>query len=577
MFKEDVVYALAHATGKTGRFTLIERWRNNERLLAPHEHPLKVLMKWGEYSNDVYLILQRTALDPSSGGGGVMTRSRTSTDGPLHGNVAGDSPINKELKKSLTFSGHPPLQLDQGNERILNVGVVRGVAKHSTSPESNGASAGSAARVASGARSASAALLSHNSGVDHPEAKHYAVDHSPSAADHSPSGSSADGNYHLVYPRYDPPYGRVRASPDASGCASAFAGGRGRSSRSPAGADDSPRLPPPYRDPPPPSSGGRCAPPPYREPPRPRGMSPSTSSTPSSAVAAVTPTQHRPTPPTFSSADSDETWPRNDADGASRVRRNLGHEFENGTTSGTGDIHHGQLMQLVKRQRSKLEEQHQRLAQLEQELVVSEANLANIQQRDHDQTLQLARQLAHLQEVSHQNDQELETLGEVEGDWDDLRHQEEHLKEELSRLQTQMASIESQFEQHQPTIRNLSDEISKEEERLANAMESELAAIKAQLEAAERLGDAQTADGDQLTAQLDDTEDAMRRIKEDMERLTQEIKEANLQSLSIAPADDLKVLLEGSYKTGHGRRMLGSPRQLENAVPTNKNPHGVWV
>ena len=39
---QDVVYALAHATGKTGRFTLIERWRTNERLLAPQEHPLKV-------------------------------------------------------------------------------------------------------------------------------------------------------------------------------------------------------------------------------------------------------------------------------------------------------------------------------------------------------------------------------------------------------------------------------------------------------------------------------------------------------------------------------------------------------
>jgi len=35
---QDVVYALAHATGKTGRFTLIERWRNNERLLSPQEH-----------------------------------------------------------------------------------------------------------------------------------------------------------------------------------------------------------------------------------------------------------------------------------------------------------------------------------------------------------------------------------------------------------------------------------------------------------------------------------------------------------------------------------------------------------
>lgn len=36
-------------------------------------------------------------------------------------------------------------------------------------------------------------------------------------------------------------------------------------------------------------------------------------------------------------------------------------------------------------------------------------------------------------------------------------------------------------------------------------------------------------------------------------------------------------LITGHNKTGHSRRMLGSPRQLENPVPTNKNPHGVWV
>lgn len=40
--RQDVVFALAHATGKVGRFTLIERWRNNERLMAPNENPLKV-------------------------------------------------------------------------------------------------------------------------------------------------------------------------------------------------------------------------------------------------------------------------------------------------------------------------------------------------------------------------------------------------------------------------------------------------------------------------------------------------------------------------------------------------------
>lgn len=37
-----IVFFHLPATGKTGRFTLIERWRNNERLLAPNESPLKV-------------------------------------------------------------------------------------------------------------------------------------------------------------------------------------------------------------------------------------------------------------------------------------------------------------------------------------------------------------------------------------------------------------------------------------------------------------------------------------------------------------------------------------------------------
>lgn len=36
------MFALAHATGKSGRFTLIERWRNNERQLSPSENPMKV-------------------------------------------------------------------------------------------------------------------------------------------------------------------------------------------------------------------------------------------------------------------------------------------------------------------------------------------------------------------------------------------------------------------------------------------------------------------------------------------------------------------------------------------------------
>ena len=36
-------------------------------------------------------------------------------------------------------------------------------------------------------------------------------------------------------------------------------------------------------------------------------------------------------------------------------------------------------------------------------------------------------------------------------------------------------------------------------------------------------------------------------------------------------------LIVGPSKPGTTRQMMGSPRQLENAVPTSRNPHGVWV
>jgi len=39
----------------------------------------------------------------------------------------------------------------------------------------------------------------------------------------------------------------------------------------------------------------------------------------------------------------------------------------------------------------------------------------------------------------------------------------------------------------------------------------------------------------------------------------------------------LERLCLGAHKPGSTRKMIGSPRQLETAVPTSKNPHGVWV
>ena len=66
----SIILAIAYATltvcyylfylGRTGRYTLIEKWRDTERHLAPHENPIISLNKWGQYASDVQLILRRT-------------------------------------------------------------------------------------------------------------------------------------------------------------------------------------------------------------------------------------------------------------------------------------------------------------------------------------------------------------------------------------------------------------------------------------------------------------------------------------------------------------------------------------
>lgn len=58
---QEIVFALAHATQQAGRFTMIERWRNNERLLSPNEQPLVTLQRWGDHMNEVEFILRKTS------------------------------------------------------------------------------------------------------------------------------------------------------------------------------------------------------------------------------------------------------------------------------------------------------------------------------------------------------------------------------------------------------------------------------------------------------------------------------------------------------------------------------------
>ncbi|XP_048468070.1 ras association domain-containing protein 8-like isoform X1 [Rhincodon typus] len=57
---QEVVIALAQAMGRTGRYTLKEKWKDIERHFTPDEKLLPSLSKWGQQTKDVQLILNRT-------------------------------------------------------------------------------------------------------------------------------------------------------------------------------------------------------------------------------------------------------------------------------------------------------------------------------------------------------------------------------------------------------------------------------------------------------------------------------------------------------------------------------------
>ncbi len=102
---QDVVIALAQSTGKTGRFTLIEKWRSSERVLSPSESPLKSLHKWGEYSTDVIFILRHSSTRKQHRSRTKWTERNVHNFSPHVSKADQTGTPSKNLKKSLTFSG----------------------------------------------------------------------------------------------------------------------------------------------------------------------------------------------------------------------------------------------------------------------------------------------------------------------------------------------------------------------------------------------------------------------------------------------------------------------------------------
>lgn len=94
--------------------------------------------------------------------------------------------------------------------------------------------------------------------------------------------------------------------------------------------------------------------------------------------------------------------------------------------------------------------------------------------------------------------------------------------------------------------RRLKANLTEAEGRLVSELEAELSRVKSDLDAAGQEEEKMKEEERVVSEELSQSETQVRSLRSQMDQLTQEIKQANLQSLSIAPADDLKILLEGN-------------------------------
>lgn len=420
---QDVVFALAHATGKVGRFTLIERWRNNERLLAPQEYPLKILMKWGEYSNDIQFILRRS-----------------------------DNSSNNQ-KPQLTHNSRSPI----GN------GSTNPVADKQNSPN----------RVTT--------TPTHN------------------------VNNTSPGN----------PIGVVKGVQQA----------KSPESNSPVLKDV-----PPYRSPPPPSLR----------------KSPNRTTRP-----AMTPTN----------VSDQEVNPE-------AVSYNNQYR---------------ELVSLVNYQREKLSSQQVDLIKFDAEIGYWE-NKGREQER---QVELLQQQISSADNQLRISTEQVQALNYVDEESEIVKQNDKTLKSEIVLVRSKLANCETELLQCKNKIRKLMEDIHNEQrvinsrqqenrQALERSMLAEVENLQTQIQQAKHATEINHLTAENLKREVGVLENAIMEKKRQVERLVQEMKEANLQSLT-GSVDELRHPLDGLCKAGSARRIIGSPRQLENAAPTNKNPHGVWV
>lgn len=211
-----------------------------------------------------------------------------------------------------------------------------------------------------------------------------------------------------------------------------------------------------------------------------------------------------------------------------------------------------ELLQLIHLQREKISLQQSDISKFDAEITYLESK-----ERDQIQQLDaITREITKTDHLFRQSTEQLQTLQYVEEENKLVRQQEKTLKSEITLLRSKLANCETELLQCKNKIRLLMDDIQIERTSLKYEGQRqqfeinllhEVERIQNEIDMAVRSAESTSKISDSLKNEVTVIETAIAEKKRQLEKLINEMKEVNLQSLTVASTEEIRNLLEGNY------------------------------
>lgn len=207
-----------------------------------------------------------------------------------------------------------------------------------------------------------------------------------------------------------------------------------------------------------------------------------------------------------------------------------------------------ELLQLIHLQREKISLQQSDISKFDAEITYLESK-----ERDMDA---ITREITKTDQLFRQSTEQLQTLQYVEEENKLVRQQEKTLKSEITLLRSKLANCETELLQCKNKIRLLMDDIQIEQTSLKYEGQRqqfeinllhEVERIQNEIDMAVRSAESTSKISDSLKNEVTVIETAIAEKKRQLEKLINEMKEVNLQSLTVASTEEIRNLFEGNH------------------------------